>query len=312
MYLKDIIRGVLKLERNEYEELKREIEELKKEKDYWIKEIRDLETFYIRKYPGPYLEFEVHLSEHCNLNCKGCDHFSPLAEKGFADIDIFKKDFYRMSELFGECVKSINLLGGEPLLNENICEFLVVARNSFPFSTTEIRLVTNGLLLESMKSNFWETCKKQNIHIYITKYPINLDYNKLFDLANRQNVYIGFYDPVEGDKELYRVPLKLEGDMDPKRSYYKCPCANVCCFLKEGRLYTCTLVPNIEHFMKFFGVNFEISDEDSIDIYKATDKNEIFEFLSKPIPFCRYCDTESKAYGIKWTISEKKIDEWMV
>lgn len=299
------------MEKKEIESLKKEIELLKKEKEFWIKEIKDLETFYIRKYPGPYLEFEVHLSEHCNLNCKGCDHFSPLAEQKFADIDVFKKDFHRMSVLFENCVKSINLLGGEPLLNKNICDFMIIARNSFPLYSTEIRLVTNGLLLESMEKGFWKTCEKQNIHIYITKYPINLDYKKLFELANKQNVFIEFYDPVDGEKELYRVPLKLKGDMDPKRSYYKCPCANVCCFLKEGRLYTCTLVPNIEHFTKFFGVDLHVSDEDSIDIYKAVDKNEIFNFLSRPIPFCRYCDTEAKVYGIKWETSKKKMDEWM-
>ena len=26
--------------------------------------------------PSPTLQFEVHLTEHCNLNCKGCDNFS--------------------------------------------------------------------------------------------------------------------------------------------------------------------------------------------------------------------------------------------
>ena len=25
-------------------------------------------------------KIDIHLTDHCNLNCKGCTHFSPLAE----------------------------------------------------------------------------------------------------------------------------------------------------------------------------------------------------------------------------------------
>ena len=27
------------------------------------------------------MSFEIHLAEHCNLNCKGCDNYSPVAEE---------------------------------------------------------------------------------------------------------------------------------------------------------------------------------------------------------------------------------------
>lgn len=305
--------------KNKYKELldafnglQKELDELKEEKKYWINEINDLETFYIRKYPGPYLEFEVHLAEHCNLNCKGCDHFSPIAEPKFADINVFERDFKRMSELFGDSVKSINLLGGEPLLNPRITEYIAIARECFRnVQKTEIRVVTNGILLKTMPEYFWHQCQKYSIKVCITKYPIGLKYDELFDIGTKNNVTVEFYDPTDGEKELYRVPLKLEGNMDPKRNYYKCPSANVCCFLKNGRLYTCTLVPNIEHFNKYFGTNLPVSEEDSIDIYSAKSKEEIFYFLSKPINFCRFCDTESKEYGIKWTQSCKDIKEWL-
>lgn len=28
------------------------------------------------------IDFEVHLCDHCNLNCRGCDNFSPVAPVG--------------------------------------------------------------------------------------------------------------------------------------------------------------------------------------------------------------------------------------
>ena len=32
----------------------------------------------------------LHLTDHCNLNCRGCDNFSPLAPDTYADINIFE------------------------------------------------------------------------------------------------------------------------------------------------------------------------------------------------------------------------------
>ena len=32
------------------------------------------------KIPHKLIRFTIHLADHCNLNCVGCNHFSPLAE----------------------------------------------------------------------------------------------------------------------------------------------------------------------------------------------------------------------------------------
>ncbi len=45
-------------------------------------------------------KLETHLVDHCNLNCKGCSHFSPLSSPNFADYNQFTKDLTRLSELF--------------------------------------------------------------------------------------------------------------------------------------------------------------------------------------------------------------------
>jgi hypothetical protein len=66
------------------------------------------------------LRFDVHLAEHCNLRCIGCEHFSPLAKEEFLDIDSFKKDCIRLSELTNKDLEEMFLLGGEPLLN-SVC-----------------------------------------------------------------------------------------------------------------------------------------------------------------------------------------------
>ena len=43
---------------------------------------------------------ETHLVDHCNLNCKGCSHFSPLVGKPFyKDYNEFKKEIEQLSKI---------------------------------------------------------------------------------------------------------------------------------------------------------------------------------------------------------------------
>lgn len=293
------------------QQLEKKITQLEKNEDYWVKEINDLETLAINKMKSPYISFEVHLSEHCNLNCKGCDHFSPLAKPEFANFDNFSKDMERMSKLFDGEAQTIHLLGGEPLLNKEIIKYLSKTRECFKKEElTEIKIITNGILLNSMTDSFWKSCSDNKITVSVTKYPLELNYSKMTETAKSFNVDFEFYDNTDKEQIWYNIRLKMKGNKDPKRSYFKCFLANNCVMLKNGKLYTCTLVPNIEHFNKYFKKNLQISNRDYIDIYKAKDKEEIFEFLTNPIPFCRYCNPDEKDYSLKWEKSEKDIREW--
>lgn len=97
-----------------------------------------------------YIEF--HISDHCNLNCAYCTHFSPLAETYFYELEGFKKDIIQLSKLTDFYIKDIRILGGEPLLNKRCSEYLAFTRKFFP--TSKISLVTNGLLLQQQNMDF--------------------------------------------------------------------------------------------------------------------------------------------------------------
>jgi hypothetical protein len=58
-------------------------------------------------------------------------------------------------------------------------------------------------------------------------------------------------------------------------------------------------------------MDLQIDEKDYIDIYKIKSIDEVFEFLCKPIPFCRYCNTKEPVYGIDWAVSKKEITEWI-
>ena len=56
--------------------------------------------FFLKKTKKPDLAFfNVNLVDHCNLNCKYCDHFSPVAEEKYVDIKELERDFKRINSL---------------------------------------------------------------------------------------------------------------------------------------------------------------------------------------------------------------------
>ncbi len=250
-----------------------------------------------------------HLADNCNLRCWGCDHFAPLAEENYVDINIFESDIKRLSELLNQRLQIIKLMGGEPLLNKQINEFMCIARKHFPH--TRIEIVTNGILLSTKKGDFWNCCREQNITIVITKYPLEINYDKIQDIANSYNVGVELYGNTgEAIKTSYHIPLDVEGKQNPIENFLNCFHANNCVMLKQGKIYPCTVAPNIEHFNKYFGYNIPLGPNDGLDIYKANSEKEILDYLSRPMEFCKYCAVKNRTFGHPWSQSNKNISEW--
>jgi glycosyltransferase involved in cell wall biosynthesis len=251
----------------------------------------------------------VHLADHCNLKCAGCDHFSSIADKKFANIDLFERDIKRLSQLMQGSVGIVKLMGGEPLLNPEIISFMQIARKYL--QNTRIEIVTNGILLKNQQENFWHAVKENDITLVITKYPLNTPYEQIEATAKSYGAKLEYYGNTRDVlKTSYHIPLDIEGKQDPVKNFLKCFHANNCVSLLDGKIYTCTVAPNIVHFNKYFNKNIELTENDYIDIYKARDMNEILQFIAKPTPFCKYCNINGRTFGHKWSISKKQIEEW--
>jgi organic radical activating enzyme len=274
--------------------------------------IAKLKKKLIGNTPQKHLELlTVPIVEHCNLRCRFCDHFAPLAEEEFADIKVFEKDFAILSELLNAKVDRIGLMGGEPLLHPQLNDFLHVARKYFP--KTELQLVTNGILLLKQTDVFWKACKDYRVTIFNTRYPLPLDFGKMEEVAKKHDVRFK-YSRYSGIvlKTSNKIPLDLEGKQDMNANFIKCIHANNFCFLSKGKLFTCTVAPNVRHFNKYFNKNVPLSDADYMDIYKAQNEEEIMLFLSRPIPMCKYCYVKKRTTGHPWQKSKKDIQEWTV
>lgn len=262
-----------------------------------------------RKNFIPILHF--HLVDHCNLNCRGCDNFSPLAPETYTELSVFEADCSRMSQLMGHKnrIKEIQLLGGEPLLHPQVKEFMNIARKYFPL--TPINIVSNGLLLQKQDKDFWECCRRNNVHIVVTKYPVRFDYNHVAEYAKSQGATFSFYGNTEiVEKTMICIPLDVTGRQDGKDSFLRCSRANRCISLDHGRIYTCSLIPYVKYFNKKFGTNLEATSADYLNLHDIESFEEILEFVCKPVPFCRYCDIKNTVRNITFGISRCEREEW--
>lgn len=250
---------------------------------------------------------EVHITEHCNLNCGGCNHFSCIAEEEYLEPEQFEKDIRRLREL-SKSYFNIKILGGEPLLHPHITGFLDITRKHFP--STPVQITTNGILLTKQPEDFWVNCHKNKITISISQYPINLDRIEIKRLGKKHKVKI-VYTGSTAKNRMCKMPLDLSGSQDMKKSFQKCAISWGCCVtLRDGRLYTCCFAAHIKFFNRYFNQNLTITADDYIDIYKIANKNEIIKFLEKPFPFCRYCKAPEIKFAQPWFITKKEITEW--
>lgn len=119
------------------------------------------------------LGFRIRAAEHCNLNCKGCNNFAPIAEHEFIALDELQRDLTRLGELFEHKCSYIYITGGEALLHPELTSIMRLARTAF--SSGDISVFSNGILLSQQTDDFWNACREYNINIICTAYPININ-----------------------------------------------------------------------------------------------------------------------------------------
>lgn len=259
--------------------------------------------------PQKNLKYEVHLCDHCNLDCKGCFHFSPFAKPKFLLASEYEKDCQRLAQLFDHKAELIYLSGGEPLLHDGIGDFMRISREAFPDSN--IHIITNAILLPEMNKQFWQNCERYNITIGITKFPVSLNYLNIEKIAEDMGVKI-FYenssDIIEKKMDIYS--LDLEGKQDIDINFAHCTLSNDAYVLKNGRLYTCPICAYMPHLIDYFNLDVPYEQENGIDLYSVQNSKEIMNFLARPISMCAYCDIKNRVKNSKWERSKKELCEW--
>ena len=250
---------------------------------------------------------ETHIIDYCNLNCKGCDHFAPLAPKTLLTLSEFESDLTRLYELTKGNIETFVILGGEPLLHPQCIEFYETARRIFPES--QIKLVTNGILLLEQSDDFYERCAKSNIMISPTKYNIDINWDLVREKCKQFGVVFDFYFE---NQHFHKHPLDLSGSQNPSLSYLNCQIGwPRITYLDHGKIYRCSTEAYMRFFSDYFKKDIKIPETDYIDIYKIKDVQEILNFMITPPQFCSHCIKKRNSEYFEWETSKKEISEWV-
>lgn len=242
---------------------------------------------------------EIHVTNHCNLNCLACAHFSNISQEYNIKIEDFEKDISTLVKKVN--YKILNILGGEPLLHPNIDILCEKAREICPDKI--ITLNTNGILLPNMKKSFWQSLKKNNILIRLSIYPYTIKQGrKLIELILKNDIKI--YGLWDGRKFYLRKSKYYQDNIE---NIWKNCDAKICNQIYKGKLYICPTSAYGLLYNKYFNKNFYF--EDGIDIYNHS-SSEIYDFLFKASKNCATCINNGRM--INWQLSKFNVDEWDV
>lgn len=250
----------------------------------------------------PNLEYEI--VERCNLNCKRCNHFSNIFRDGkitdfetfCADMNFLRKNVYN--------IKRFKLLGGEPLMHPDLARLISYSRQTFP--NAAISVITNGLLVPRMNDALITAIKANAVTVEISVYP------PVRAHLNQIHGFLLFHDIPHkifryGDE--FGAFLNAKGDSDKMWAMMQCY-AQVCHAMKNGKLYRCSSVINVEVFNRAYGANLPPS---YLNIHKLPHERAgeiLAQYLADPIEMCRFC-TKFQYFPWEPTRGNASPEEWI-
>lgn len=250
---------------------------------------------------------EYHICDHCNLNCKCCSHFSPVSERYSVSLEETEENFKKLSQNFPAHFRSIHLLGGEPLLHPQIIDILQIVRKYFP--SKEIQVFTNGTLLSRQDDTFFDTIKKNNIQIGVTRYPCSVNYDEIKTLLDKKGADY-FFTSFRRSIDKFEKRLLSENKGSNWLTNYLLCKQTTCHQLRDCRIYLCPYLAYSDNLNKKFGTKFTHEKCDYIDISKRVTRWDILWKFGIPGRACRYCDRKGIEM-IDWETSKRAREEWI-
>lgn len=250
-----------------------------------------------------YLSYlEYHVADHCNLNCKYCTHYSPLVnEPVFTDFPSFCRDLEQFKIHIND-VGVIRILGGEPLLNKELPDFIKYTRKLFPASI--ITVVTNGMLLDRIDEQLIKAMQENIAFFHISYYPPlegRIDSVKKMLVENN----IAFTITPKIDKFNKTQCLEHNNNED---FFYDCFQATCTC-LHQGKVAPCYAPFTSKYFNKAY--DQKLPTDEGIDIYaEALTTEELKLQLLYPLKRCGYC---INGQACDWEIigTNSKLEDWV-
>lgn len=236
---------------------------------------------------------EFHICDKCNLNCRGCTHFSPLFDSVGADFESRMNDLKEIKRIFSDVFR-LDLLGGEPLLNEELDRYVIAVRDMF--SNSFIQIYTNGLLIPRLSNSVLQTIYNNNIAISISEY---LPTHKMISQIKERLDEFGIRYRIAAyeKKQVFNRPISTNSN---SRHAQWC-ISDGCATIADGKIARCPTLMYIEKFNESFQ-----KDLPREGIYKLSEWRrggaELSRNLEKEVPLCKHCVKNE----MEWSVCDKE------
>ena len=234
--------------------------------------------------------FEYHVTDFCNLRCKGCDHFANKVNSlEFASVERFRLSLEKLKEKFSN-VSVIRIMGGEPLLCRKLHEYINAAHELFPYS--QIKIVSNGLLYKNITPETIETIKNSCTEIQVTQYPPTRRIaSEIISFCENNGIKIYIGSPL---KQFFRFTIS-GNDETIRKIWFVCE-SNYCHLLHDTKFFPCPRLwthsyEKFKEFIKEGAFTESETSEYSYDLTKEIEEDgwDILMKFENPMTVCSKC-----------------------
>jgi organic radical activating enzyme len=255
---------------------------------------------------------EVMLTQACNIACVGCTNYSDLSHKGWLSWHDGMKQLLPWLDRID--IPDFGIIGGEPLLNPEVRQWIKGLRNLLP--DTQLRFSTNGLLLaknldvidlchdvgnvvfkitkhindnnldnviDKIKSKFdWEPVTQYGINRWRTSNNLRLQINQPTMFIK---TFVGNYENMRPHHS------------NPSEAFSIC-CQQTCPLLYKGKLFKCSTTALLEDVLiRFNNPNYkEWKTYLNYGLGPDCNDNELINFVNnfgKSHSMCSQCPTSN-------------------
>lgn len=273
----------------------------------------------------PKLEF--YITNMCNFGCTNCNRFNNLNFRGHQRWDEYANTIQEWSEYVD--IQQVAIMGGEPLLNPTIVDWVRGIRKSWP--KTHMQILTNGTQLNKVKGLYRAMCDSR---VWLGVSLHNLDDFEEIDASIRDFYGNDFVKEEQSEKRdaggigadwyyeqdwkrsrfagvwtqnaFYNSAIKSNNndgtltlhDSNPTLAHNNCTMREFKNYhMIEGKIYKCGPVALFPKLDEQFGI--QLSDEDrnmmnsyqplTIEMARAGEAQDWFNHIDDEIPQCKFC-----------------------
>ena len=240
-------------------------------------------------------QLEMHITHRCNLGCVGCNHYCDFAYKA----PINPEAAFTWMENWAQRLQpeTFLLLGGEPLLEPRLLDYVRAAADCFPNSNRNI--VTNGLLLSKWEKDLppilLETDTGLELSLYDSSVPevaarLRLAVAMLKQWRDRHELRVIFRKDPQQWRKLYQgdgYAMLPFSQGRPEESFRVTCLSSRCLTLHQGAIWDC---PTIAYLPM---IASRLENKEAWSPYLAyrplaftAGESELKTFINKPFPEC--------------------------